>query len=49
MKKFYFILRNVKTGQEYYKTIHTKTLAEAVQLCKAYYPSFVQVSVKEVE
>ena len=49
MKKFYFVLKSVKTGIEYYKTIYASSLDGAVQLCSAYYPSFVQVSVREVE
>lgn len=48
MKRFYFVLRSVKNGQEYYKTVTARTLADAVKLVTKMYPSFVQVSIKEL-
>lgn len=46
--KFYFALKHVKTGKEYYKTVVSKNMATAKALVTKYYPQFIIVAVKEL-
>ncbi len=48
MNKYYFTLKHNRTGQEYYKTVASKSLADAVRLVSKYYPHYTQVSIREV-